>query len=73
MEVSTIAKDELFINEQIRDKEVRLIDAEGNQQGVVSLDVAMRMADEAGLDLVKIAPNAVPPVCKVMDLSLIHI
>ena len=67
MEVSTIAKDELFINEQIRDKEVRLIDAEGNQQGVVSLDVAMRMADEAGLDLVKIAPNAVPPVCKVMD------
>ena len=39
MEVSTIAKDELFINEQIRDKEVRLIDAEGNQQGVVSLDV----------------------------------
>lgn len=67
MEVSTIAKDDLFINEQIRDKEVRLIDAEGNQQGIVSLDVAMNMADEAGLDLVKIAPNAAPPVCKIMD------
>ena len=67
MEVSTIAKDDLFINEQIRDKEVRLIDADGNQQGVVSLEVAMNMADEAGLDLVKIAPNAVPPVCKIMD------
>jgi len=67
MEVSTIAKDDLFINEQIRDKEVRLIDAEGNQQGVVALDVAVNMADEAGLDLVKISPNAVPPVCKIMD------
>lgn len=67
MEVSTIAKDDLFINEQIREKEVRLIDAEGNQQGVVSLEVAMNMAEEAGLDLVKIAPNAAPPVCKIMD------
>lgn len=67
MEVSTIAKDDLFINEQIRDKEVRLIDAEGSQQGIVALDVAVRMADEAGLDLVKISPNAVPPVCKIMD------
>lgn len=67
MEVSTIAKDDLFINEQIRDKEVRLIDAEGNQQGVVSLEVATNMAEEAGLDLVKIAPNAAPPVCKIMD------
>ena len=67
MEVSTIAKDDLFINEQIRDKEVRLIDAEGNQQGIVALDVAMHMADEAGMDLVKIAPNAAPPVCKIMD------
>lgn len=67
MEVSTIAKDELFINEQIRDKEVRLIDAEGNQQGVVALEVAVNMADEAGMDLVKISPNATPPVCKIMD------
>ncbi|MEA4970319.1 MAG: translation initiation factor IF-3 [Candidatus Pelethousia sp.] len=67
MEVSTIAKDDLFINEQIRDKEVRLIDADGTQQGIVSLEVATNMAEEAGLDLVKISPNAVPPVCKIMD------
>lgn len=67
MEVSTIAKDDLFINEQIRDKEVRLIDADGNQQGIVSLEVATNMAEEAGMDLVKISPNAVPPVCKIMD------
>ena len=57
----TIAKEELQINEEIRDKEVRLIDEEGNQQGIVQLDVAFRMADEAGLDLVKIAPQATPP------------
>ena len=63
----TIAKEELQINEEIRDKEVRLIDEEGNQQGIVQLDVAFRMADEAGLDLVKIAPQATPPVCKIMD------
>lgn len=67
MEVSTIAKEELQINEEIRDKEVRLIDEEGNQQGVVHVDVALRMAEEAGLDLVKIAPQAAPPVCKIMD------
>ena len=73
MEVSTIAKEELQINEEIRDKEVRLIDENGNQQGVVHSDVALRMAEEAGLDLVKIAPQATPPVCKIMDLSLIHI
>ncbi|MDR0840547.1 MAG: translation initiation factor IF-3 [Christensenellaceae bacterium] len=64
---STIAKDDLAINEEIRDREVRLIDDEGNQQGVVAIDVAMRMADEAGLDLVKISPTAIPPVCKIMD------
>lgn len=67
MEVSTIAKEELQINEDIRDKEVRLIDENGNQQGVVHSDVALRMAEEAGLDLVKIAPQATPPVCKIMD------
>ncbi|HOG00587.1 MAG: Translation initiation factor IF-3 [Firmicutes bacterium ADurb.Bin248] len=56
-----------MINEEIRDREVRLIDDKGNQQGVVSIDVAMRMAEEADLDLVKIAPQAAPPVCKIMD------
>ena len=46
---------------------MRLIDENGNQQGVVHSDVALRMAEEAGLDLVKIAPQATPPVCKIMD------
>ncbi|MEG1548455.1 MAG: translation initiation factor IF-3 [Clostridia bacterium] len=67
MEVSTIAREELLINEEITDKEVRLIDEVGGQQGVVKLDVAMKMAEEAGLDLVKIASQALPPVCKIMD------
>ncbi len=57
----------MLINEEIRDKEVRLVDEDGEQQGIVTIDVAMRMADEAGLDLVKISPMAVPPVCKIMD------
>ena len=56
-----------MINEQIRDKEVRLIDDEGNQIGVVSSKEAQKMADERKLDLVKIAPTAKPPVCKIMD------
>ena len=58
---------ELMINEQIRDKEVRLIGADGEQLGIVSSREAQKIADEAGLDLVKIAPNAKPPVCKVID------
>uniref|UniRef100_UPI00405761EC translation initiation factor IF-3 n=1 Tax=Agathobacter sp. TaxID=2021311 RepID=UPI00405761EC len=56
-----------MINEQIRDKEVRLIGADGEQLGIVSGREAQRIADEAGLDLVKIAPTAKPPVCKVID------
>lgn len=55
------------INEEITAKEVRLIDAEGEQAGIVSTRDAQNMADEAGLDLVEISPNAEPPVCKVMD------
>lgn len=58
---------ELEINGQIRDREVRLIGADGEQKGVVSIQMAMRAAEEAGLDLVKIAPQATPPVCKVLD------
>lgn len=65
MEVPTIS--ELMINEQIRDREVRLIGPDGEQIGVVSSREAQKIADEAGLDLVKIAPNAKPPVCKVID------
>ena len=56
-----------MINEEIRDAEVRLIDENGNQPGIVTIDVALRMAEAADLDLVKIAPTAVPPVCKIMD------
>lgn len=56
-----------MINEEIRDKEVRLIDSDGSQLDIVSLDVAMRKAEEKGMDLVKIAPQAKPPVCKIMD------
>jgi translation initiation factor IF-3 len=65
----TIANIEHQINEEIRDKELRLIGADGSQLGVMSAAEAQRYADEAGLDLVKISPNAVPPVCKIMDYS----
>ena len=57
----------LFINEQIRDKEIRLIGENGEQLGIMSPRDAMKMAEEAGLDLVKIAPTAKPPVCKIVD------
>ncbi len=55
------------MNERIRVREVRLIDAEGRQVGVVLTDEARRMAQEAGKDLVEVAPDARPPVCKIMD------
>ena len=56
-----------MINEEIRDKEVRLIDEEGNQLGVVPVREALAMARERNLDLVKIAPQAKPPVCKILN------
>ena len=56
-----------MINEQIRDKEVRLIGANGEQLGIMSAREAQKHALEAGLDLVKIAPTAKPPVCKIID------
>ena len=58
---------ELMINEQIRDKEVRLIGADGEQLGIMSAREAYKLAQEAELDLVKIAPGAKPPVCKIID------
>ena len=58
---------DLMINEQIRDKEVRLIGADGQQLGIMSAREAQKHAVEAGLDLVKIAPTAKPPVCKIID------
>ena len=58
-----------MINEQIRDKEVRLVGEDGEQLGNMSARDARKMAMEAELDLVKIAPNAKPPVCKIIDYS----
>ncbi len=58
---------ELILNEQIRDKEVRLIGENGEQLGIMSSRDALKLAREAELDLVKIAPNAQPPVCKIID------
>ena len=56
-----------MINEQIRDREVRLIGQDGEQLGVMPITEAMKLAREAELDLVKIAPTAKPPVCKILD------
>ena len=63
----TIAKLVDELNEEINDKEVRLIGAEGEQLGIMSSAEALKIADEQGLDLVKISPQAVPPVCKLMN------
>lgn len=63
----TISNAEHQINEEIRDKEVRLISSEGEQLGVMSARAALEIAVEQELDLVKISPSATPPVCKVMD------
>ena len=56
-----------MINDEIRDKEVRLIGENGEQLGIMSSRDALKKAEEAGLDLVKIAPKAEPPVCKIID------
>lgn len=58
---------ELLINEEIKDKEVRLIDADGSPLGILGIKDAQKLANSKHLDLVKIAPQAVPPVCKIMD------
>ncbi len=58
---------DLMVNEQIRDREVRVIGENGEQLGIMPSREAMRLAEEAGLDLVKIAPTAKPPVCKIVD------
>ena len=56
-----------MLNEQIRDKEIRLVGEDGEQLGIMSAKDALKMAKDAGLDLVKIAPTAKPPVCKIVD------
>ena len=62
-----IAIKEMQINEEIRDKELRVIDADGEAIGIMSAAEALKIAEEKNLDLVKIAPQAKPPVCKIMD------
>ena len=63
---TTISKDNL-INEEIHARELRVIDSDGTQLGIMSLDKAMELANEKKMDLVSIAPNANPPVCKILD------
>lgn len=62
-----ISNKELQINEEIRDKELRIIDSDGSQLGFMSSNQALELAESKNLDLVKIAPQASPPVCKIMD------
>ena len=63
------AKEGPRINEEIRVREVQLIDKDGANKGVTEINAAIAMAQEAGLDLVEIAPNSVPPVCKILDFG----
>ena len=60
-------RNEPMVNEEIRDRQIRLIGADGEQLGIMAIRAAMDMAEAATLDLVKIVPNAQPPVCKLMD------
>lgn len=70
MESRTIAQDKKQrVNREITAPEVRLVGEEGEQLGIVSLNASLSMAEEAGLDLVEIAPMAAPPVCKLMDFG----
>ncbi|HBY26720.1 MAG TPA: translation initiation factor IF-3, partial [Bradyrhizobium sp.] len=63
----TVAKDGPRTNDEIRNAQIQLIDADGVNQGTVETMVAIKMAMEAGMDLVEISPNTSPPVCKIMD------
>ena len=67
LEVGSIATQEPRLNDEITIRECRLINSEGTQMGIYSVQQAQRIADDQGLDLVEIAPNADPPVCRIMD------
>ena len=67
-----MANNELRINDQIKAKEIRLIDADGTMLGITTVFKAISLAREAGLDLVEISPNAEPPVCKIADYGKIR-
>ena len=64
-----MATKDLRINRQIRAREVFVIDAEGNQRGIMSTFDAVMLAEEVGMDLVEVSPNAKPPVCKILDFG----
>ena len=64
-----ISKEAQQINGKIRDKELRVVSADGEQLGIMSAKAALKLAEDSDLDLVKIAPQAKPPVCKIMDYS----
>lgn len=64
-----IKKKSIAVNEQIEALKIRLIDEDGEQVGIVNIQEALRKAGEAGLDLVEVAPNTNPPVCKIMDFG----
>ncbi len=67
-EVTRISKN-LLVNEQIRAKEVRLIDSDGSQLGIMDTDQALEIAQKKNLDLVNVSPNSKPPVCRIMDFG----
>ena len=69
LEGTVINKPETQINDEITDKELRVLGPDGAQLGIMSATEANKMADEMGFDLVKISPNATPPVCRIMDYS----
>lgn len=69
MEVLNISSKNVLINEEIKDKEIRVVDADGTQLGVISSKEALRLSEAKELDLVMIAPQATPPVCKIMDYN----
>lgn len=69
LEVLNINVKDLPINEEIRDRELRVVDSDGSQLGIMSSKDAFKLATDKGLDLVKIAPQATPPVCKIMDFG----
>ena len=70
--LKVLANNELRINDQIKAKEIRLIDTDGEMLGITTTFKAISMAREAGLDLVEISPNAEPPVCKIADYGKIR-
>jgi translation initiation factor IF-3 len=67
--ITTVTTKSTRVNQQIRVREVRVVDEEGNQLGIYPIQDALRLAFEKGLDLVEVAPNAVPPVCRLLDFG----